>query len=225
MRLAMTINYDNTPEDALNFYACWMRNTRTGQDYLRRVRILRAVCLIVLPPLVCLLLSVTSPITFSLPAALVTSILFGIAGYVMGNSDFKRMVGRITRQQVRTGALTVFLGPKQMSVTPEGLRVVWADGEALRKWSAFRRTEENATHLMLIFGESDFTAIPKRAFRDAAHQQEFLAAVERYSTGAGAITANGTSPIAASTSTSAPWWRNRSAVDATEDKAIQQRRF
>jgi hypothetical protein len=213
----MTITYENTPEDALNFYACWLKGTRAGRNYLQRVRFIRAFCMTLLAFLIPFLLSIVFTFSIPLPGVISLAVVSGAIGYLAGNIDFKRMTRRITQQQIRSGSLAMFLGRKDTSITPEGLRVIWAEGEVLRRWSSLQRVEENDSHLLLIFGESDFSTIPKRAFRDAVHQQEFQATIERFRMGVSIITTGSSS--SSSTSTGAPWWRNRSAVDSVDEKS------
>jgi hypothetical protein len=98
----------------------------------------------------------------------------------------------------------------------------WAEGETLRRWSALDRVEDAEEHLLFVYGNTEFVILPKRAFRDAAYEKEFIATVERFRTGEGVVTMNAT-PSPGATG-AAPWWRNRNSVGTAEDNPLQQRR-
>lgn len=217
----MTIHFENTIENAQEFYTCWLRQTRSGRDYLRQVRLKRTVGLMVFA------LAELWILRFNLPLLGTTAVVLiaGIIGYLTGNIDFKRIARRITAQQKKTGALDSSPGPREIILSPEGFRSASQKEERLRRWSSDLRVEETKNNLCYLFNEGDLCLVPKSAFRDAAHQQEFVGAVERFRDGAGAIVASTGASLAPSSAGAAPWWRNRSAVDVTEEKNVQQRRL
>lgn len=219
----MTISFENTLEDAIDWNRVRLTKTMAGRKAQKRLRVVLSCCQgvfgIGIYLILCGLLSAAPEfwrgfLIFSLVAAF---------GYGVQFLQFPQIVKRQAKKLFKNGFFAQFLGPKEVTASPEGLRISWAEGEFLRRWPSQMRIEENETHLMLIFGESDFSTIPKRAFRDAAHQQEFLGAVERFRAGAGAMGASTGTSLAPSSSN--PWWRNRSAVDANEEKSVQQRRL
>ena len=208
----MTIHFENTIENVQDFYTCWLRQTRSGRDYLRQIRLKRTVALMVFA------LAELWIFKFNLPLIGTTAIVLivGIIGYLTGNIDFKRIARRITAQQKKTGALDSSLGPREIILSSEGFRSVSQKEERLRRWSPDLRVEETKNNLCCLFNEGDLCLVPKSAFRDAAHQQEFITIVERFKSGASAISASTGASLAPSSNSAAPWWRNRSAVDASD---------
>ncbi len=91
----MTVQYEDTIDDAYEFYTCWLKRTRTGKAYLQQIRLSRTALLVLLAIVQMWLFKFTVP--FVGDAAIV--LLAGIIGYLTGNIDFKRTVRRITAQQ------------------------------------------------------------------------------------------------------------------------------
>lgn len=219
----MKISFDNTIEDAIVWNRVRLTKITAGRKAQKKLRIILSCCQgmfgIGVYLILCGLLSVVPEfwrgfLIFSLVAPF---------GYGIQLLQFPQIVKRQTKKLVKNGYFAQFLGPKEVTLTPEGMRTSWVEGEFLRRWPSQMRIEDMESHLLLIYGESDFSIISKRVFRDAAHQQEFLGAIERFRAGAGAIGAS--TGVSLAPSSVAPWWRNRSAVDTSEETIpVQQRR-
>ncbi|MES2462723.1 MAG: YcxB family protein [Armatimonadota bacterium] len=222
----MTISYENTAEDAYAWNYYHLTQTPKGRRLLRNNRFLQSFY-------GTLMVLAAANLYTVLQGAFVTSVVFYLiaipqvflVSYGLLTACFEDDLKRNIRNHLKKTQTHAFLGRKEADLLPEGLRIAWDGGYAVQNWSTLQDFSQTETHFVFFFGDANFILIPKRAF-DAAHQQEFWMTVERLRAGAGAVTA-GTGGISLpASSTGAPWWRNRNAVDTTEEKSpLQQRRL
>ena len=109
----MTIHYENTLEDAREFYACWLKRTRSGKAYFKQVRLGRIFSLMLLALGELWLLKAELPLL----AEAIIVLLAGIIGYLATTFGSKRMVRQVTEQQRKTGSLDLLLGQKEISIS------------------------------------------------------------------------------------------------------------
>ncbi len=218
----MKISYENTDEDAVAWNYLRITQTPAGKKAQKNVRIALTLCQALIGVigylLICVVLSVKSYVF----GMLFSAALAGAFGYAAQSLQFRRVVRRQTRTLKKNGHFDQFLGPKEVTVSTDGMRTSWPEGETFRQWSALSGVEAAEEHLLFVYGDTEFVVIPRRAFRDAAHEQEFLATVERFRTGVVAVTAGESQHSDASRTP--PWWRNRGGVDTAEkDSFLKQR--
>jgi len=166
--------------------------------------------------------------------ALALGVAIGVLFYLFGR---RTASDKGTRRLLKRNHFRAFLGPTRVTPGPEGLRIAWAEGEAVRHWSALSRVVPAPPgHLALHWSEDEFSLIPERAFGgDAERRARFLALLDHYRTGgeiaggAAALMAfaapDAVAPAQEAPGGGAPWWTNREAVDAdrVEAEALRQR--
>lgn len=226
----MTVSFENTTEDAAAWTAAYLTRTRPGRAVAKRARILVPVLmgfLVLLEMLYLGRLRGGGPSFAPLLIALTT----GIIVYLSQALGVRRRTRQMAAKLVRSGHFELFLGPKEVSVLPQGLRTVWPNGETLVKWSGIRRVEADETHLQIFLTETEFLTIPKRAFHSEAEERGFIALMERYRTAGelgtalpamtaaalpaavAPLPAAANAPAPTTHAPGAPWWRSRDSVD------------
>lgn len=220
----MTISYENTEQDAVawNEYRVLgiAQNRRAVKTWRVRVTLLAAV-------LFFLLLHTTHVFGNDPLRHLLWAICFALAAGGGNALAMRRNLSRQTKLLKKQGTFHAFLGPRTVTFGPEGIRSRHAGGEALYLWHTIRDVAITPTHFAVSLGPQEFTFLPRRAFGSEAREQEFLALVERYRTGAALGTlplASTNAPSVSSASTgSVPWYQARYSVDVdTPDKQSQQ---
>ncbi|MES2462724.1 MAG: YcxB family protein [Armatimonadota bacterium] len=211
----MQIAYENTDEDAVAWNYVRLTKTAAGRKAQKNLRVALTLSQILIGVIGYLLFCLLVGLSVNLSLLVLCAGLAGALGYGAQTLQFRRVIRRQVKPLKKNGYFTQFLGPKQVTISPEGIQTFWPEGHFLRRWSSLIRVEDAEDHLLFVYGDVDFSIIPKRAFRDAVHQQEFLVSVERFRAGAGAIDTGGALPL--SGSVSAPWWRNRYTTDTQEE--------
>jgi hypothetical protein len=218
----MKISYENTDEDSVAWNYVRLAKTVTGRKAQKNLRIVLTLCQALIGVIGYLVFCSLVGLRIEPVILLLLGTLAGALGYGIQLLQFRHNVRRQTKTLKKNGIFAQFSGPKEVTISPEGIVTSWPEGTFLRRWNSISRVEDAEDHVLFIYGDADFSIVPKRAFRDAAHQQEFVAAIERYKAGAGAVATNHAPSVNAAGA--APWWRNRNAVDTAEENPLQQRR-
>ena len=75
------------------------------------------------------------------------------------------------------------IGPRSISITPEGLTEVSEHTTMQERWPGIRQVEDTPSALYFFNGPTSAYILPKRAFADEAQVSAFLAAVDRFRSG------------------------------------------
>jgi hypothetical protein len=183
----MTIHYENTEDDAI----AWNRYRVLQRPRLRRLYIGSRALYVAIVTLMTFFFGVSVGAWGLLLSSLI-ALLIGAGSAYVSFSRLKADVANDTRKYIKQGLFHRFLGEKEVTLLPDGLKSAWDDGEITMRWSALKRWESDTTHVYLFWGEADedFSTIPLRAFRDAEHLRQFLEALEAYRDAAPTTNAN-----------------------------------
>ncbi|MBC8101152.1 MAG: hypothetical protein H7Z41_01010, partial [Cytophagales bacterium] len=118
----MTIEYENTVQDAAAWYVCWLNRTRSGHREWRRLRLVRCLGTVALVCLAASQWNGLSGLHLTYVGLVAAILLAGVPGYFLGNIGQKGIVRRWTQNALQSGMLAPFLGSKGLTVTPQGFR-------------------------------------------------------------------------------------------------------
>jgi hypothetical protein len=160
--------------------------------------------------------------------ALTVGVILSAVFYLRRGSTIRGWV----RRYIKQGFFRVFLGPKRVVVSEEGLRTTWDGGDLVLNWGNLRNiVDADADHLALQWDENSFSLIPNRAFADGEAKARFLSLLDHYRTGGelgtaaavpAAVPSVAATPQVTPHAPGAPWWRSREGVDTGEEAPRRQ---
>lgn len=215
----MTVQYENTLQDAIAYNEYCHNHTPRLRRYNRRFRFLGPLAIIAGASLTLRLLQ-GHPLAWWAWIIL----LLGAAFYFAIHPAVWRFA---LRKQVKllseAGAYKAFIGAYAVTIGADGIRSVASIGEALYRWDAVTSVVKTETHLFLFLSETMAVFIPRRAFADAAQETAFLAEIECYRAGAVAVPAVASAAVTPATQinnapvSNAPWWSGQTASSVEAD--------
>jgi hypothetical protein len=208
----MTIAYENSTEDAIAVNVYRISHILTNQ-HKNRKRSVRILCVVAV--LIAMLSLAVSLLTNHLRTEnfllLFFAFFLAILSGVYYSPRFWRTIIRMQKKGLtQSGAFRSDIGPRQVSVQPDGLLSIQPGAsDLLLRWNAIEQIEVGERHLFMTWAAQQVLAIPRRAFVDAPQEESFLALIDQYCT----ATATGGTPTAPTHVGEAPWYHSRHGVD------------
>jgi len=168
------VEFESTPSDVRAFQQFAVTKIRGFTSRASLGFSWRSVAVGIPFGLILVILDRTSTFEFHAPTALVCAAIF--VGFWF---FFRRRFSRALPPAAE-GAL---LGPRRTTVDEAGIREKSAHSESYTDWQGVLSVEETEQHIFVMIDRFAGYSIPKRAFADATHLQEFLGFTRQHAMG------------------------------------------
>ena len=211
----MTISFENTLQDiiAYNNFSNFHR-PRLRRLYQRK-RLIATLAVFVLP-LSLARVAIGHPLHDS--SAWIIALLGAAFIFCLFPQIWRYAIRRQALSMIKVGAYKAFTGNHTLTVAPDGIHSVSPLGESRYHWNAITEVKRSDEQIFLFISETAALPLPRRAFADAAQEAAFLAEIERYRAGAGAVSASATTATPATQISNAPWWSGQTAASADAEE-------
>jgi hypothetical protein len=129
--------------------------------------------------LVSIVIGLALALTFSL-AGITLHFPSLIAGFA-ASTLLILITSRIRMRSMRPASDGYILGPRQVTVSDEGLRESSQKHELLFRWPAVRGAQVTGQHIFVMLDNNAALIVPRRAFSSDAEREQFVSEIQRRS--------------------------------------------
>ncbi|HHW61439.1 MAG TPA: YcxB family protein [Syntrophomonadaceae bacterium] len=170
----MTVKYELTLEDYLDFNIYHVMQSKTARQALLVQRIMVAMIFVALP------LVINRIVGIDLKTWMPMSLFMAVLAFLFYRNFFEANIKKNLVKILAEGSPAGIIGRHKISFDEEEIVERNERGKATISWSNVEKFAENGQSFFLYYSPENAYIIPFRAFRDPAHREEFIDMVERY---------------------------------------------
>lgn len=168
----MELNFEITEKDFVDYNMYFIAHDALTQKTMRKMSWMMAGLVVVGGTGLMYLVDSLTPVSVAVYLALAVACFFGTP--VM----FKRKARKNVHLTIQRASNKHICGPKTLTLTDEGIRLVGESEDSLHPYTAFKRVTAAQDQVYLYLDDISALIVPNRAFADPADKENFIHTLE-----------------------------------------------